>query len=376
MKISLSGVLMAIIFAFSSFESTSAQTPAFGLPGEIVPGELIVMFHNNIDDDFVADFERENLIVNGYYCNLKMERVLSSLSFIYLFTFNENHPEQDLLVKNISADSKVEAIQFNHYIEDRETIPNDPSLSTQWHHIQSSDHDIDSDVAWDITTGGYTSSGDRIVVCVIEGSGANYSHQDLISNHWTNEYEIEGNGIDDDENGYIDDVNGWNTTMENDGIATGGHGTAVSGMIGATGDNGIGGVGVNWNVDIMQVQMGGLSESNVIEAYSYPHKMRDMYNSSAGLQGAFVVATNASWGIDLANPANFPVWCAYYDDLGAVGILNCGATANQAYNIDTEGDMPTGCSSDYMVSVTATNNNDVRTFSAYGQTTIDLGAPG
>jgi hypothetical protein len=173
MKISLSGVLMAIIFAFSSFESTSAQTPAFGLPGEIVPGELIVMFHNNIDDDFVADFERENLIVNGYYCNLKMERVLSSLSFIYLFTFNENHPEQDLLVKNISADSKVEAIQFNHYIEDRETIPNDPSLSTQWHHIQSSDHDIDSDVAWDITTGGYTSSGDRIVVCVIEGSGAN-----------------------------------------------------------------------------------------------------------------------------------------------------------------------------------------------------------
>ncbi|MDA0940635.1 MAG: MopE-related protein, partial [Bacteroidetes bacterium] len=74
--------------------------------------------------------------------------------------------------------------------------------------------------------------------------------------------------------------------------------------------------------------------------------------------------------------ANYPVWCAYYDDLGAVGILNCGATANNNVNIDVVGDMPTGCGSDYMVAVTATNSSDVRTFSGYGATTIDLGAPG
>ena len=70
------------------------------------------------------------------------------------------------------------------------------------------------------------------------------------------------------------------------------------------------------------------------------------------------------------------MWCAYYDDLGSVGILNCGATANAQFDIDAVGDMPTGCSSDYMVAVTATNNMDQRTFSAYGATTIDLGAPG
>lgn len=376
MKKSFSGVLLAIFVVFSVLFKISAQEPAFGLPGENVPGELIVMFQTNIDEEFIADFERKNLIVGGYYCNLKMEKVLSHLSFIYLFTYNENHPEQELMLNSISADSNVEAVQYNHYVEERETIPNDPNLSSQWHHIQNGDHDIDSDLAWDITTGGYTSNGDRIVVCVIEPGGSNYSHVDLTSNHWTNVNEIDGNGIDDDDNGYVDDINGWNTIMGNDGIATGNHGTAVSGMIGATGDNGIGGVGVNWNVGIMQVQMGGLSESNVIEAYSYPHKMRDMYNISSGTQGAFVVATNASWGIDLADPANYPVWCGFYDDLGAVGILNCGATANAPYNIDTQGDMPTGCSSDYMVSVTATNSNDVRTFSAYGQTTIDLGAPG
>ena len=164
--------------------------------------------------------------------------------------------------------------------------------------------------------------------------------------------------------------------MNNDGVATGNHGTAVSGMIGATGNNGLGVSGVNWDVGIMQVQMGGLTESNVVSAYSYPHIMRDLYNTTGGAKGALVVATNASWGIDLANPANYPIWCAYYDDLGSVGILNCGATANAPYNIDTQGDMPTGCGSDYMVSVTATNDNDVRTFSAYGATTIDLAAPG
>ena len=78
----------------------------------------------------------------------------------------------------------------------------------------------------------------------------------------------------------------------------------------------------------------------------------------------------------MANPANYPIWCGFYDTLGEAGILNCGATANQQYNIDTQGDMPTGCSSPYMVSVTATNNQDVRTFSGYGATTIDLAAPG
>ena len=70
------------------------------------------------------------------------------------------------------------------------------------------------------------------------------------------------------------------------------------------------------------------------------------------------------------------MWCGFYDDLGAAGILNCGATANNNVNIDEVGDMPTGCSSPYMIAVTATNSADVRTFSGYGQTSIDLGAPG
>ena len=213
------------------------------------------------------------------------------------------------------------AAQFNHEVQSRETLPDDPALNQQWHHVQNGDHDIDSDLAWDITTGGQTSDGTRIVVAVLEGGGANYNHIDLIDNHWVNDQEIPDNGIDDDNNGFVDDYNGWHAQNNNDNIGGGGHGTSVSGMIGATGNNGSGGVGVNWDVDIMQVDMGfgGLSEANVIAAYDYPYEMRVLFNESQGARGAFVVATNASWGIDLANPANYPIWCGFYDTLGEAG---------------------------------------------------------
>lgn len=342
---------------------TSASAQAELQQGDALPGELIVMFFDDVD-----------AVKIGLEHGMEFSRELSNRAHVHLYAVPVGQEAQYL--QALRADSRVEAAQLNHVVADRATEPNDPLFGQQWHHLEGGDHDIDSDEAWDVTTGGTAANGARIVVCVLEGGGTAYGHDDLIDNHWTNDGEIADNGVDDDNNGFVDDYNGWNATNGTDNISNGGHGTSVSGMIGATGDNGSGGAGVNWDVEIMQVQMGGLSESNVIMAYNYPLEMRALFNASAGAQGAFVVATNASWGIDLADPANFPVWCAYYDDLGAVGILNCGATANAQYDIDTQGDMPTGCSSDYMVSVTATNDNDVRTFSGYGATTIDLGAPG
>jgi hypothetical protein len=104
--------------------------------------------------------------------------------------------------------------------------------------------------------------------------------------------------------------------------------------------------------------------------------MRKLYNETGGVKGAFVVATNSSWGTDGGQPSEAPLWCAMYDSLGYYGVISCGSTANNNVNIDVVGDLPTACPSDYLISVTATNNQDVRTFSGYGQTTIDLGAPG
>ena len=334
-----------------------------------IPGEFIVRFEGDVD----AQKWGEGLGLNH-------ARTLSRRAQIHLFELpSSTSPADDwAMLRALRKDDRLVAAQFNHEVQSRETLPDDPALNQQWHHVQNGDHDIDSDLAWDITTGGQTADGTRIVVAVLEGGGANYNHIDLIDNHWVNDQEIPDNGIDDDNNGFVDDYNGWHAQNNNDNIGGGGHGTSVSGMIGATGNNGSGGVGVNWDVEIMQVDMGfgGLSEANVIAAYDYPYEMRVLFNESQGARGAFVVATNASWGIDLANPANYPIWCGFYDTLGEAGILNCGATANQQYNIDTQGDMPTGCSSPYMVSVTATNNQDVRTFSGYGATTIDLAAPG
>lgn len=353
--------------------SLAAQTLVHNPPaGTPVPGELIVKLDPNVKPH---DLTADGVNVNGLPAGMELRETLSELASIYLFSYDDVALDGEEVLRSLNDLPSVVAAQLNHYVEDRAT-PNDPQFGSQWHHIDASDNDIDSDLAWDITTGGTTANGDRIVVAVLEGGGANYNHVDLAANHWTNSAEIDGNGVDDDGNGFVDDVNGWNAASGNDAISAGGHGTAVSGMIGAVGNNGNGGAGVNWDVEIMQIQMGSLTESNVIAAYNYPYTMRNLYNTSGGSQGAFVVATNASWGIDNANPANYPVWCAYYDDLGAVGILNCGATANNNVNIDVVGDMPTGCGSDYMVAVTATNSSDVRTFSGYGATTIDLGAPG
>ncbi len=337
-----------------------------------VQGEILIQTHANYSAQSIVE---DIMDIPGFE-SLKFEQELSQHMRFSQLSFDSQEINDYELKRTLSQHKGVSLCQFNHIVSERETIPNDPQFDEQWHHIQDGDHDIDSELAWDITTGGTTAFGDEIVVCVIEGGGADWDHEDLIDNHWVNENEIPDNGIDDDNNGFVDDYDGWNPEDLNDNIPGGNHGTEVSSMIGAKGNNGIGVAGANWDVGIMQCTVGSLNEANVIAAYNYPLTMRKLYNESSGELGAFVVATNASWGIDGGNPDDAPMWCAYYDSLGVYGVLNCGATANNNVNIDVVGDLPTGCPSDYMVSVTATNDQDVRTFSGYGIESIDLGAPG
>ena len=363
--------LFALLFC--SFAVLAQQDEFETMP--YVLGDILIMVDNNDNIQEVAEKHRN---INGVMTEFTLIKVVSEPANIWLFHFNQNNLSHNDMLRSLDNDPHVVICQNNHLVTERATVPNDTNYGSLWYHDDGvTDNDIDSELAWDITTGGLTANGDEIVVAVLEGGGAAWAHSDLVANHWVNTLENPTNGIDDDGNGYIDDYDGWNTTANNDNIATGGHGTGVSSMIGATGNNNSLVVGANWSVKIMQVDMSNsLTESNVIAAYTYPLKMRQMYNNSNGTTGAFVVATNASWGIDNGNPASAPLWCAFYDTLGYHGILNMGATANNNVNIDVVGDLPTGCGSDYMISVTATNNADVRTFSGYGQTTIDLGAPG
>lgn len=324
--------------------------------------------------------------INGIPTGINVKKLVSRHNRIWLLNFNEEKISMEEMIRELNRDRNILTVQKNHIIRHRSTSPNDPSFAQQWQYINSgvngglADADIDADLAWDFTTGGLTSTGDTIVVAIID-DGVDTNHADIKPNLWKNYHEIPGNGLDDDANGYVDDFNGWNDDSSNDDISGGGwfggyHGTSVIGIVGAKGDNNIGVAGVNWNVKLMIV-VGGGNEAEAISAYSYVLENRKLYNETNGAKGAFVVSTNASWGIDGGQPAQAPLWCAMYDTLGKYGILNCGATANQNWDIDTKGDLPTACPSDYLIAVTNTKNNDVKETSAgYGIVTIDLGSPG
>jgi len=340
-----------------------------------VPGQLITqLIKGNQINALIVDFDASY--------EIKVESQLSEPLAIWLISFNQNAISENEMLRKINAHPKVKAVQFNHYVEERVLEPNDPSFvdGTQWdmkntgQNSGTNDADIDAPEAWELCTGGITAAGDTVVMAVVDG-GFFISHQDL--KFWKNNNEIAGNSIDDDNNGYVDDVNGWNAYNTSGNITSSQHGTHVSGTVAAIGNNSLGVAGINWNGKVMAIQASSGTESVVVAGYAYAFKLRQMYNQSGGLTGAFVVSTNSSFGINNGNPNNFPIWCGMYDSLGAVGILSAGATANANYNIDVTGDMPTACPNNHLITVTNTDRNDLKASSAgYGLTTIDLGAPG
>lgn len=330
-----------------------------------MPGDLLVMLKPDASAQAIAT---DLKLLNGHETHLRVVQEISAPMRAWLLHYEAPAIPQALMRRAVQGHPAVMLAQDNHRIQER-AVPNDSDYVAQWHH-----QTIASEAAWEVTTGGLTATGDTIVICIIEN--ADLPQPDLVANAWFNRHEIPNNGVDDDGNGYVDDYRGWNPPQGNDNVYGGSHGTQVAGMIGAKGNNETLVVGANWNVKMMAVPYGGTQEAQVIAAYTYPLVMRRLYNATGGDLGAFVVATNASWGIDGGQPEDAPLWCAMYDTLGTAGILNCGATANNAVNVDQVGDLPTACASDFMISVTATNSLDARTFSAWGSTTIDLGAPG
>lgn len=370
--------ILSLLFITNIF-SQEIGTNKYGM--QYYKGEIIVQLKKNFTD---TDQIIENTkTINGVETNLELLEILSKTMNIWHFKFNSSLNHDDF-VNKLTKNRNIIEVQYNYLIENRATTPNDPSFSQQWQYINTGGSggivgaDIDADLAWDITTGGLTPDGDTIVLCVVD-DGILDTHEDLEENLWKNYNEIPNNGIDDDNNGYIDDFYGYNANSNNDNIFTSGysHGNAVAGVAGAKGNNGIGVAGINWDVKIMLVKNSGIDQAQVIKAYSYPLDMRVLYNNTNGAKGAFVVSVNSSWGIDYGQPSTVPLWCAFYDEMGAAGILNCGATANAAINVDVDGDLPTACSSDYLITVTNIWRDDQKINSAgYGATTIDIGAFG
>ena len=256
-------------------------------------------------------------------------------------------------------------------LEFRKT-PNDALYDQQWQMGL-----IQAPEVWDITTGGQTAQNDEIVIAVIDEQ-YNVFHPDLAQSFWVNKHEVPDDGLDNDNNGYVDDYLGFHFVDSLDEHTTGGgwHGTAVSGIIGAQGDNEIGVAGVNWYSKILIMDPINPSEK-VEEAMLYIYDLRKRYNESNGLRGAYIVALNMSFGATgKFADKDFPIMCALMDSMGQEGILTVGAAPNNLINIDEAGDLPNDCKSNYLLSVTNSDERDELSGAGYGPMNMDLSAPG
>jgi subtilisin family serine protease len=220
------------------------------------------------------------------------------------------------------------------------------------------DADIDAPEGWDARTDAST-----VVVAVVD-TGIRYTHEDLSSNMWTNTGETPGDGLDNDQNGVIDDVHGFDA-QHNDGSPAddNGHGTHVAGTIGAQGNNGIGVTGVAWDVQLMGVKFlsgAGGTTSDAIRSVNY-----------ARMNGAHVI--NASWGgggysVGLYNAIKA---------CGEAGILFVAAAGNDGSDNDATPHYPSSYELPNVVAVASTTRlDDISTFSNTGQFSVDLAAPG
>ncbi len=248
----------------------------------------------------------------------------------------------------------------------KNVVPNDPGFSQLWGLRNTGQSggvagvDIRATNAWatESATGSLT-----VKVGVID-TGIDHTHPDLAENIWVNPNEIPGNGIDDDNNGYVDDVRGWNFfDGTNNAMDTEGHGTHVAGTIGGRGNNGVGVAGVCWRVSLVPLKFlgpDGGSLSDAVEAVAYA--------TSIGVH-----LTNNSWGGSDYSQALKDV----IDAAHAAGILFVAAAGNDSNNNDLSPAYPASYTSPNIISVASiTRSGGLSWFSNYGLTSVDVGAPG
>jgi subtilisin family serine protease len=243
-------------------------------------------------------------------------------------------------------------------------VPNDPSFGSLWGLDK-----INAPGAWDITIG----SGNLVVATL--DTGVDYTHPDLSANIWRNTADCNTNGIDDDDNGYVDDCHGIDTANDDsDPRDDHTHGTHVAGTIGAVGNNGVGVVGVNWNVKIMACKFfdasGSATTEGAIECLEYVKMMKE--------RGVNVVATSNSWGGGEFSQSLYEA----VDVQRQNGILFIAGAGNGNFfgigqNNDTVPFYPCSFYLPNIICVAATASNDSKaSFSNYGRRSVHLGAPG
>lgn len=218
--------------------------------------------------------------------------------------------------------------------------------------------------AWETTVG----TNAQIVVVI--DTGIDVTHPDLVDNIWRNPSEVAGNGVDDDNNGYIDDIYGINAiTNTGNPMDDHGHGTHVAGIIGAKGNNGRGVAGVSWESKIIGAKFldsnGSGSTANAIKAINYATALKRA--------GRNVTVTNNSWG----GPTYSSALASAIADASSAGILFVAAAGNNGSNNDTSPQYPANYTSANIISVASVDSNTALSyFSNYGEQSVHIAAPG
>ena len=253
-----------------------------------------------------------------------------------------------------------------------ERVPNDPLFDLQWGLNNTGqdptagtpDADIDAPEAWDIFQGSA-----ETVVAVLD-SGVDYTHPDLLPNLWRNPFEVPGNGVDDDGNGYVDDLFGIDASAQSgDPVDNDGHGTSVAGVIAAAGNNNIGISGVGWNTKVMAIKLGdaGFAAADIVLGYDYLIDMKQ--------RGVNVVASNNSFGSypGMVDPIIFAAVNATIE----AGVVYVASAGNASLDTDITFHAQSGYDLDGIISVASTDRDDqLSDFSNWGEVTVDLAAPG
>ena len=345
------------LFVFAVFlavATISGQQPA--QTAQAVPGELLVRF-------------RPQLTETGRGAARATARVSR------IRQFSQLNIEHVRVAPGTATASAIVALRSNPYVLSADpnyvrrlvasAPPNDPFwLSDSLWGLQR----IMAQTAWT----NFPITGPAVVVADID-TGVNYGHPDLAASMWRNPAETPGNGVDDDGNGYVDDVYGIDTVnRDSDPMDDNGHGTHVAGTIAATGNNGIGIVGVNAQARVLACKFldetGTGSDADAIACFNYVVALKK--------RGVNLRVTSNSWGSPRSGSVPQALQSAI-DAAGAAGILNVFAAGNEGTNTDVAPFDPASLPLDHIVSVAASDGTDNRPpFSNYGPTSVDLAAPG
>ncbi|AZN34748.1 S8 family serine peptidase [Pseudoalteromonas sp. Xi13] len=272
-------------------------------------------------------------------------------------------------IARLKSHQAIEYVEPDYQVSIAQT-PDDPRFDEMWGLNNdgqtggTADADIDAVEAWDIST------GSRDVVVGVIDTGIDYSHSDLASNMWVNSSEVPGDGIDNDGNGFVDDVHGINAiTNSGDPMDDEGHGTHVSGTIGASGNNATGVVGVNHEVSLVGCKFldaaGNGSTSDAIKCIDY---MVGLKNAGVNLR-----VLNNSWGGGGYSQALADAIASSE----AADLLFVAAAGNDTIDNDVNPHYPSNYENASVLSVASTDQTDnISWFSHYGLTSVDMGAPG